>query len=165
MASPLPPTNLAAAGVRAITGPDLRWTRCDIKTTALLANVLLRQAASDAGAGELIMLRDGFVTEGTGSSVLIVEAGVLYTRPDGHEILPGTTVRLVRDIAEQAGIGYREEPISESRLRDADEVLLTAALRGVAPVTHVDGRPVDNGAPGPVWLTLAEAYELRKKTG
>jgi D-alanine transaminase len=165
MASPLAPTNLATAGVRAITGPDTRWARCDIKTTALLANVLLRQAAAEAGAGEFIMLRNGFVTEGSGSSVLIVEAGVLFTRPDGHEILPGTTIRLVREVAEQAGIGYREEPISESRLRSADEVLLTAALRGVAPVTHVDGRAVGGGAPGPVWRTVAEAYELRKKTG
>ena len=70
MASPLAPADLAAAGVRAITGPDTRWARCDIKSTALLANVLLRQAAGEAGAGEFIMLRDGFVTEGSGSSVI-----------------------------------------------------------------------------------------------
>ena len=163
MASPLAPTDLSRAGLRAITGPDIRWSRCDIKTTALLANVLLRQAAAEAGAGELIMLRDGFVTEGSGSSVIIVEGGVLISRPNSHEILPGTTIRLVREVAGQSGFGYREEVISESRLRGADEVWLTAALRGVAPVTHIDGQPVGNGTPGPVWRVVARGYELRKR--
>ena len=156
--------DLSKAGVRAITGPDIRWARCDIKTTALLANVLLRQDAAEAGAGELIMLRDGFVTEGSGSSVIIVEGGVLISRPNGPEILPGTTIRLVREVAAQGGFGYREEAISESRLRAADEVWLTAALRGVAPVTHIDGQPVGDGTPGPVWRVVAQGYELRKRT-
>jgi D-alanine transaminase len=163
MASPLAPVNLATAGVRVITGPDPRWARCDIKSTALLANVLLRQAAAAAGAGEYLMLRDGVVTEGSGSSVVIVESGVLVARPDGPEILPGTTIRLVREVAAACGFGYRDETISEPRLRAADEVWLTAALRGVAPVTHIDGRPVGNGTPGPVWRAVAEAYERRKR--
>jgi D-alanine transaminase len=163
MASPLAPATLATAGVRAITGPDPRWARCDIKSTALLANVLLRQAAAAAGAGEYLMLRDGFVTEGSGSSVVIVESGVLVARPDGPEVLPGTTLRLVREVAAACGFGYREEAISEPRLRAADEVWITAALRGVAPVTHIDGRPVGHGTPGPVWRAVAEAYERRKR--
>ena len=164
MASPLARADLSKACVKAITGPDIRWARCDIKTTALLANVLLRQAAAEAGAGELIMLRDGFVTEGSGSSVIIVEAGVLISRPNSHEILPGTTIRLAREVAAQGGFGYREEAISESRLRVADEVWLTAALRGVAPVTHIDGQPIGDGTPGPVWRVVAQGYELRKRT-
>jgi D-alanine transaminase len=163
MASPVSTTNLDTAGVRAITGPDIRWARCDIKSTALLANVLMRQAATEAGAGEFIMLRDGCVTEGSGSSVIIVEAGVLVTRPASHAILPGTTIRLVREVAAQSGFGYREDTISESRLRAAAEVWLTAALRGVAPVTHIDGQPVGNGQPGPVWRAVAEGYERRKR--
>lgn len=163
MASPVPERNPAEPGVRAITGPDIRWARCDIKSTALLANVLLRQAARAAGAGEYIMLRDGFVTEGSGSSVLIVERGDVIVRPDGCEILPGTTLQLVRELAIACGLGYREEAISESRLRNADEVWLTAALRGVAPVTHLDGRPVGNGTPGPAWRAVAGAYERRKR--
>ncbi len=164
IATPLAAANLATAGVRAVTGPDTRWARCDIKTTALLANVLLRQAATEAGAGEFIMLRDGFVTEGSGSSVIIVEAGILVSRPNGREILPGTTILLVREVAAESCFGYREEAISEARLRAADEVWLTAALRGVAPVTHIDGRPVGAGKPGPVWRAVAERYELRKRT-
>jgi D-alanine transaminase len=163
MASPLAPFDPDTAAVRAITGPDTRWARCDIKSTALLANVLLRQAASAAGAGEYIMLRDGLVTEGSGSSVVIVESGVLVSRPDGPEVLSGTTIRLVRELAAGCGFGYREEPISESRLRAADEVWITAALRGIAPVTHLDGQPVGQGVPGPVWRAVAQAYEHRKR--
>lgn len=163
MASVLAPVQLDTPGVRAITAPDSRWARCDIKSTALLPNVLLRQAAAEAGAGECIMLRDGFVTEGSGSSVLVLEGSTLVSRPNGPDILPGTTIALVREVAAAAGIGYREEAISEARLRAADEVWLTAALRGVAPVTHVDGRPIGGGAPGPVWRMVAEAYERRKR--
>jgi D-alanine transaminase len=164
MASPLARPGFATSGVRAITGPDIRWGRCDIKATALLANVLLRQAATEAGAGEMILLRDGFVTEGAGSSVIVIEQRTLCSRPDGNDILPGTTIRLVRELAAGLGFGYREEPVSESRLRGADEIWLTAALRGVAPVTHLDGRPVGTGSPGPVWQAVAGAYELQKKT-
>lgn len=164
MASPLPVVDLDTAGVSAITAEDTRWARCDIKSTALLANVLLRQAAQDAGAGECIMLRDGLVTEGSGSSVIIVEDSSLITRPNGAEILPGTTIRLIREVAQAAGFGYREEAISETRLRRAAEIWLTAALRGVAPVTRLDGEPVGAGVPGPVWRTVAEAYERCKRS-
>lgn len=163
MASALAPTRLDAPGVRAITAPDNRWGRCDIKSTALLANVLLRQAAADAGAGECIMLRDGCVTEGSGSSVLVLEGRSLVSRPNGPDILPGTTIALVRELAAAAGLGWREEAVSEARLRSADEVWLTAALRGLAAVTHVDGRPVAAGVPGPMWRVVAEAYERRKR--
>lgn len=164
MASPLPVVDLDAAGVSAITAEDTRWARCDIKSTALLANVLLRQAAQDAGASECIMLRDGLVTEGSASSVIIVEDGSLISRPNGPEILPGTTIRLIREVAQSAGFGYREETISETRLRRAAEIWLTAALRGVAPVTQLDGQPVGAGVPGPVWRTVAEAYERCKRS-
>jgi D-alanine transaminase len=163
MASRLEPTHLETPGVRAITAPDNRWGRCDIKSTALLANILLRQAAAEAGAGECILLRDGFVTEGSGSSVLVLEGRNLASRPNSPEILPGTTLELVREVAAAAGFGYREEAISEARLRAADEVWLTAALRGVAPVTHVDGRPIGRGVPGPAWRVVAEAYERHKR--
>jgi D-alanine transaminase len=110
----------------------------------------------------MIMLRDGFVTEGAGSSVIVVEGQTLCSRPDGHDILPGTTIRLVRELAAGLGFGYREEVISAARLRAADEIWLTAALRGVAPVTHLDGRPVGTGSPGLVWQAVAGAYERRK---
>ncbi len=164
MATPLRPVDLDRAAVSALTAPDNRWGRCDIKSTALLANVLLRQAAAEAGAGESILLRDGWLTEGSGSTVAIVEAGVLVTRPNGPDVLPGTTIGLIRRLAAAAGIRYREEPVSEARLRHADEIWLTAALRGVAPVTRLDGQPVGTGTPGPYWRTVAEAYERHKRS-
>jgi len=164
MASPLAATRLDTPGVRAITGPDLRWGRCDIKSTALLANVLARQAATRAGAGECILLRDGYVTEGSSSTVLVLEGDTLLTRPHGRDVLPGITVGLVREVALGCGLGYREDNISESRLRAADEVWLTATLRGVAPVTHIDGQPIGSGRPGPAWRRVATAYERRKRS-
>lgn len=164
MASALAPVDLDTPGVRAMTAADSRWARCDIKSTALLANVLLRQAASEAGADECIMLRDGLVTEGSSSSVLVLEDRTLLSRPNGSDILPGTTIALIREVAAAAGIGYREEAISLARLLAADEVWLSAALRGVAPVTHVDGQPIGTGRPGPVWRVVAEAYERRKRS-
>lgn len=164
MASTLAPVDLDTPGVRAMTAADSRWARCDIKSTALLANVLLRQAASEAGADECIMLRDGLVTEGSSSSVLVLEDRTLLSRPNGSDILPGTTIALIREVAAAAGIGYREEAISLARLLAADEVWLSAALRGVAPVTHVDGQPIGTGRAGPVWRVVAEAYERRKRS-
>lgn len=164
MASPLARADLSTAGVRAITAADPRWARCDIKSTSLLANVLLRQAAVDAGASEVILLRDGCVTEGSASSVVIVERDVLVSRPDGPEILPGTTIRLVRDLAREAGYDYREECIPEGRLRQADELWVMGAVRGISPITHLDGRPVGTGRPGPVWQLIAERYEACKRS-
>lgn len=152
------------SGVRAITATDNRWARCDIKSTALLPNVLLRLEATEAGADECIMLRDGHVTEGSSSSVLILEGKMLTSRPNGQDILPGTTIRLVSEVAAELGIGYREEVISLGRLLAADEVWLCASLRGVAAVTHVDGQPIGGGKPGPVWRKVATAYERRKRS-
>ncbi len=159
MASPLAAFDPTGSGLRAITAPDNRWARCDIKSTALLGNVLLRQAAAAAGAQECIMLRAGRLTEGSSSTVAIVEGRTVVTRPDGPEVLPGTTIRLVRSLAPACGLDWREEDIAESRLRRADEIWITSAMRGVLPVTHLDGKPVGAGVPGPAWRTIAVAYE------
>lgn len=158
MASPLAMFDPDTAGISAITAEDNRWSRCDIKSTALLANVLLRESAREAGAGECILLRDGFVTEGASSSVLLVENRTVVTRPNDPQILPGTTIRLVRDIAIAAGLSFREEPIGVARLRGAGEIWITSALRGVLPVTRLDGLPVGTGLPGPAWRVVAQGY-------
>ena len=151
MASRIADTDSWDSGVTAITLPDLRWARCDIKSTALLANVLARQQAVEAGADDAILIRDGYVTEASVSSVIIVEGGVLVTRNNGPELLPGTTRQLVLTLATEAGLSCREEAVSEERLRTADELWLMSAGRGVVPVTHLDGSPVGDGKPGPVW--------------
>ncbi len=148
--------------VKAITLPDIRWGRCDIKSTSLLANVLVRQQAKCAGAIDAILLRDGFVTEGGASSVIIVESGVLVRRPNGLDVLPGTTNELALELAREAGLDIREEAISEQRLRQADEIWLTSAMKDISPVVMLDGQPVGNGEPGPVWRRLSALFRSRK---
>ena len=149
-------------GIDAITLEDQRWGRCDIKSTALLANVLARQAAREAGAGEAILLRDGQLSEGSASSVIIVERGELVRRPDGNDVLPGTTSEAVFAIAKAAGFRCRVEPVSEARLRSADEIWVTAATRGIDPVVRLDGKLVGDGRPGPVWLTVSAAFDATR---
>lgn len=153
------------AGIKAITRPDQRWGRCDIKSTALLANVLARQEAREAGAGEVLLIRDGELSEGSASSVIIVENGVLLRRPAGPDVLPGTTTDAVFAVARQCGRSCRDEAITEVRLRRADEIWIGAATRGVVPVVVLDDQPVGDGTPGPVWRQVAAAFDTTKPGG
>jgi D-alanine transaminase len=165
MVSVLSELHSDTGGIRAITRPDLRWGRCDIKSTALLANILARQEAREAGADEVLLLRNGELSECSASSVNNVENGVLLRRPAGPEILPGTTTDAVFAVARQCGRRYSDEAITEARLRRADEIWIAAALRGVVPVVALDGEPVSNGAPGPVWRQVAAAFDASKPRG
>ncbi|MFQ5634074.1 MAG: aminotransferase class IV, partial [Gammaproteobacteria bacterium] len=155
MASRLPHQDYAD-GVAAITLPDDRWKRCDIKATALLANVLACESAQRAGAAEAILLSAGEVTEGAASSVLIVESGEVVRRPHGTAVLPGTTTDFVVEVVRAAGLIYHEQAISEKRLRTADEIWLTSATKGIVPVVRLDGQPVGAGTPGTVWLSVSQ---------
>ena len=162
MVSVLAPTDFSA-GVSAITRPDNRWNRCDIKATALLANVLAHQQAREAGAADAILIWDDEVTEGASSSVIIIENRELVRRPNGHEVLPGTTTDHVVTLARAAGLGYRQERISVARLRSADEIWLTSATKGIAPIVRLDDQPIGTGTPGPVWQQLIKLYEASKR--
>jgi D-alanine transaminase len=150
-------------GLACITAEDTRWARCDIKSVALLANVLLRQLACDAGASETILLRDGELMEGSASTVHVVKDGVLVTPVNSNRILPGTTRGIVEELADQLGIARLSAPVSEAQLRGADEIWLAAATREVQPVTKLDGRPVGSGKPGPLWRAVYEAYQKLKR--
>ncbi|MGI9308010.1 MAG: aminotransferase class IV [Gammaproteobacteria bacterium] len=152
------------AGLAAIVVADNRWGRCDIKATALLANVLLHQQAWQANAAEAILVRDGIVTEGGSSSVIIVEQGRLITRPNGQALLPGTTRQLILDLAAQDGMTCSEEEFSEQRLRAADEIWLMSATRGVVPVCQLDGTAVGNGKPGPAWQRVVKLFDAYRST-
>jgi D-alanine transaminase len=165
MVSPIGEPHPDRHGIRAITRPDQRWGRCDIKSTALLANILARQDATAAGAGETILLRNGQLSEGSASSVIVVEKGALLRPPTGPEVLPGTTTDAVFALARQCGLACRDEAISERQLRRADEIWVAAATRGIAPVIELDGLPVGNGSPGPVWRQVAAAFEASKPNG
>jgi len=146
-------------GLRAITLPDTRWGRCDIKATALLANVLSRQAATEAGAYEAILTWQGEVTEGSSSSVILIEDQKLIRRPNSEAILPGTTTDLVVALAREAGLPCREETIAVERLHKADEVWLASAMRGVSAVVNIDGKNISDGLPGSAWREVARRFE------
>jgi D-alanine transaminase len=161
---PQPAAATLQDGLACITAADTRWARCDIKSVALLANVLLRQQAVEAGASETILLRDGELTEGSASTVHVVSGGVLLTPPDSTRILPGTTRRVVEEIADRLGIARRDARIDESTLRGAEEIWLGAATREVQPVTRLDGRPVGQGKPGPLWRRVYDAFQELKRT-
>jgi len=154
--SPLPTMSAEALeqGVACITAQDTRWARCDIKSVALLANVLLRQLAVEAGAAETILLRDGWLTDASASAVHVVSSGEILTPPRSHQLLPGTTRGLIEELAAANGIPCRSAPVSEAALRGADEVWLSAATRGVMAVTRLDGASVGSGRPGPLWRRM-----------
>ncbi len=163
-ASPLPalPAEKLEQGVAAVTAADTRWQRCNIKSTALLANVLLKQQAVEAGAHETILLRDGLLTEGTSTTVHVVINGEIRTPPRSPQLLPGTTQDVVTELAAQAGIPTRAMAVTEAQLRAADEIFIGAATIGPLPVTRLDGRPVGTGEPGPVWRRIREEFEACK---
>jgi len=156
---PLPSAEVLERGLSCITGSDTRWARCDIKSVALLANVLLRQQAVDAGAGEIILLRDGHLTEASASSVQVIIGGEIRTPPNSPQLLPGTTRSLLEELADRHGIPRRAVAVTEAELRSADELWLTAATRGVIAVTRLDGRPVGDGRPGPLWRRMHQLIE------
>ena len=142
--------------VRAITLPDQRWARCDVKSVALLPNVLARQAARDAGAQEAILFDgDGMITEGAATSVWMVDRdGILRTRPLSHAILPGCTRAVLAAELRAHNIAFEESFFSRADLHAAREIALTAASTFVRPVIALDGAPVGDGAVGPVARAL-----------
>ena len=154
--APLFPASLANWQGAAITLPDQRWARCDIKSVSLLPNILAKEQARQAGALEAILFdRHEIVTEGASTSVFIVDAeGTLRTRPLSHSILPGCTrAALIADLA-VAKIPYEERAFSLDELRTAREIFLTAATSFVKPITMLDGAAVGDGMPGPVTQRL-----------
>ncbi|MBK1705962.1 aminotransferase class IV [Halochromatium glycolicum] len=164
MAKPMQPRDrgIAERGVSAVIRDDIRWHRCDIKTTALVAAVMLRQAAAEAGAEEAILVRDGLALEGSTSNLFVVSGGQLSTPAKGPLLLPGITRDLVLELAAQAGIPYREDAIPVETLQSADEVWITSSTREVMPVTRLDGEPVGSGRPGPVWQQIDAHYQRFK---
>ena len=159
-ASALPPLSaeVQANGVAAITAQDIRWARRDIKSTSLLANVLLKKQAVNAGAFETILLQDGMLTEGASTTVHVIVRGEIHTPPNGHVILPGTTRSVVEELAGSIGLLTRSVAVSEAQLRGAEEIWLAFSTRGVLPVTRLDGKPVGSGKPGLQFQRMHAAF-------
>ncbi|HLN28299.1 MAG TPA: D-amino acid aminotransferase [Gemmataceae bacterium] len=147
------------SGVAVITHPDIRWARCDIKSTNLLGNVLAMQAAKEAGCLEALLYSpDGTVTEGTHTSLFGVKGDMVLTAPNSNAVLPGITRALVLRLAKSAGIPVREQILKKDDLGGVAELFLTGTTAEVLPVVQVDGRPVGDGCPGPFTRRLQQAY-------
>lgn len=153
----VPPRQLREEGAAAITHPDLRWSRCDLKTVNLLPNCLAKQRAVEAGAFEAILIRDGVVTEGASSNAFAVVDGELRTYPKSNYILPGITRDVVLRLAAEQGIPCRETPVLQEELAHVDELFLTGTTTDVQAIVRLDGRPVGDGRPGPVARALRDA--------
>jgi D-alanine transaminase len=153
-----PPEELRARGATAVTIPDIRWHRCDIKTIQLLPNVFAKQAAVERGAVDALMIRDGAVTEGSHANVIGVLGGVVRTHPLNHLILPGITRGIVLDMARAAGVPVSEEAIKESEISRLEELFLAGTTTDVMPIVRVNDRPVGSGAPGPITTRIVKEF-------
>ena len=157
------------AGVRVITRPDERWARCDIKSTSLLANILAKTAARDAGAFEAWLIdEEGFVTEGSSTTAWIVDAeGRLVTRDLTNAVLPGVTRRVIMEAMAEAQMPVVERRFTLAEAQGAREAFITAATLGAMPVVEIDGKPVGEGRPGSLGRRVQELYaaEAARKAG
>ena len=158
-----PPVEAWEKGAKAITTPDIRWTRCDIQSVSLLPNVLASQAAAEAGAEDAIFIRDDFVTEGSHTNVCAVFKGRLQTHPKNNYILPGVTREVVLSLCADLNIPVSQTPISAKSLPRADELMLLGTSTEVMPIVQLDNRRVSNGKPGPITRKLQEAFWRQTK--
>ena len=150
---------LQQQGVPAVTLPDLRWGRCSIKSLNLLANVLAKQEASEAGAMEAILVKDGLVTEGCSSNVCLVRDGTIITPPLSDQLLAGVTRAVVLELARKHGITVDEREVPEEELTRTDELFLIGTTIEVLPVSTLNGVPVGHRIPGPVTRAVSEAFQ------
>jgi len=154
-----PDPKLHETGVSVITTPDLRWKRCDIKSIALLPNILAKQLAHEAGAYEALLVDDGErVTEGSSTSSFRVAGGVVFTSPPGPHILPSITRGVLIDLIQKLGTELREEFSTVEQYRTADEVFLAGTTTEAMPVVRVDDKQIGDGTPGPVTRRIREAF-------
>ena len=164
MSNPLlPPTpEQIQNGVGVITAADNRWLRCNVKSTALLPNVLLRQLAADAGCAETLLIRNGLLTEGSASNAFVIRNGVILAPPKSNLMLPGITYDVVLELAAAGGVPLEVRDIAESELSGAEEIWVTSSSREILPVTSLNGNPVGKGQPGPVFRRMHALYQEYK---
>ena len=147
-------------GIKIILVPETRWKRCDIKSVALLPNVLARQQAKDNGADEAVFVRDGFITEGTHTNFCAIFDGKLFTHPVNNHILSGITRRVVLDLCSEMNISLVESPIPEQKIKEADELMIVGTTVEISPVVKVDDLRIGNGKPGSITLELQRRFYL-----
>jgi D-alanine transaminase len=159
---PLPTAEQVERGVAVVTATDERWLHCDLKTISLLGNVLARQRATDAGAAETVLFRNGFLTEASASNVFIVVDGVILVPPKDNQILPGITYDAALELARGGGLAVEVRPISREEALAADEMWLSSSTKEVLAVTTVDGNSFAGGLPGPVFRKMYELFQASK---
>ena len=150
-------------GTAAVTHVDERWLHCDIKSTSLLGNVLMKQFAIEHDATETVLFRNGLLTEGSSTNILIMRGGKLLAPQKSNLILPGITYDVVFEIARAHGMPCEVRPISEAELRSADEILLSSSGREVLAITRLDNEPVGDGRPGPAFRQIHAWYQQAKR--
>jgi D-alanine transaminase len=158
-----PDIDVLSAGISVVTVEDFRWNACDIKSTSLVANVMLKQQAAQADVEDAILIKDGCVTEGTASNVFVIKEGVLITPPTSRQLLPGITRDLVIEIAENNAIVVEQRKIKEAELFSADEIWMTSSTREIAPVIKLNDKAVGAGVAGGVWKRLMDLYQQYKQ--
>ena len=149
-------------GVACITHEDFRWSKCHIKSTSLLGNILARQLSADVGATETILLREGLLTEASSSNVFVVKNGVVAAPPQDNFILLGITYDLVTKLAAEGAVRLEIRPVPEAELRSADEIWLSSSTKEVLAVTTLDGKPVGSGKPGAAFRRMHALYQEYK---
>ena len=161
MANPLvnPPPAQVEAGAAAVSAPDFRWLRCDIKSISLVGNVLLRQLSAEAGAAETILFRDGKLTEASASNVFIVKRGVVVAPPKSSLILPGITYDVVVELARANGMPLELREVAEAEVRAADELWVTSSSKEVLAIVSLDGKPVGDARPGAAFRRMYRLYQ------
>lgn len=159
----VPPAGLRERGASVITVPDIRWSRCDLKSVNLLPNAMAKQQAVEAGCDEALFVRDGVVMEGAHTNVCFVLDGELRTAPLTNYILGGVTRDVVLALAAEAGIPVREYPLHREEVARASEAFLTSTTSDVLPVVRIDDAAVGDGTPGPVSRRLLELLQARMR--
>ena len=164
MSNPLatPTREQVEHGVAVVTAEDNRWHRCDLKTISLLGNVLMRQLATEQGAVETVLFRDGFLTEASASNVLIVRDGTIVVPPKDNMILPGITYDATMEFARDAGVPLVMRPVPRAEALAADEMWLSSSTKEVVAVTTLDGKPFAGGRPGPLFRRMWEIFQTKK---
>ena len=164
MCSPITVFQGRETGIKAVTMDDTRWQLCHAKTITLLANILHRQTALDAGAAEAILVKDGIVTEGAASNVFIVSEGVLITPPKNNAILPGITRDVIVNLAHETQLVCHEDFFTLAQLQAAEEIWVTSSTREIVPVIELDGVCVGKGCPGAVWIQMDAFFQAYKQS-
>jgi D-alanine transaminase len=158
------PAEERARGVACFTADDFRWKKAHIKSTSLVGAVLARQISADEGGNETIMFRDGWLSEAAASNVWVVRNGVVLGPPRDNLVLEGIRYGVLEEICMQQGIPFELRRVAREEVLAADEIILSSATKEVLPCTLLDGKPVGNGRPGPIYQKLFDGYQQAKQS-